>query len=253
MDFSSTSCVFLGYSTFHHGYRCFDPQIEQLYIVRHVRFNEHSFPFTKTATSLDTSLFTKPYYSSYPTLPPLIPNQEHSSISISTNLISHSPSSFLPPAPSPTHTYVRQSQDHVTTFSFDRYTQAQPPPSSTIPQPSTEPLPPFDFPNMVNIPTNNQSNSTTTSITTYTSSFHIQPSTSNKEPTLFTIANKHPQWCQAIAGEYSSLLRNSTWSLVLRVPNTNMVDFKWVYKVEHDQTGFVTHYKARLVEKGFRK
>jgi len=39
MDFRSTPFTFLGYSTPHHGYRCFDHAIERLYIARHVRFN----------------------------------------------------------------------------------------------------------------------------------------------------------------------------------------------------------------------
>ena len=36
MDFRSTPCVFLGYSTTHHGYRCYDPQSNRIYVARHV-------------------------------------------------------------------------------------------------------------------------------------------------------------------------------------------------------------------------
>ncbi|XP_071695972.1 uncharacterized mitochondrial protein AtMg00810-like [Rutidosis leptorrhynchoides] len=53
--------------------------------------------------------------------------------------------------------------------------------------------------------------------------------------------------------EYSALVRNGTWSLVPRVPNSNVVDCKWVYKLKRDQTGTVQRYKARLVTKGFRQ
>ncbi|GKF06663.1 retrovirus-related pol polyprotein from transposon TNT 1-94 [Tanacetum coccineum] len=35
MDFRSTPCVFLGYITSHHGYRCLDISTEHLYIARH--------------------------------------------------------------------------------------------------------------------------------------------------------------------------------------------------------------------------
>lgn len=48
-------------------------------------------------------------------------------------------------------------------------------------------------------------------------------------------------------------MRNGTWSLVPRVPNSNIVGCKWVYKLKRDQTGTITRYKARLVAKGFRQ
>nr|KAJ0210511.1 hypothetical protein LSAT_V11C400165950 [Lactuca sativa] len=44
--------------------------------------------------------------------------------------------------------------------------------------------------------------------------------------------------------EYSALIRNGTWSLVPRVPNSNVVDCKWVYKVKRDQTCAIKRYKA---------
>ncbi|KAG8386504.1 hypothetical protein BUALT_Bualt03G0155400 [Buddleja alternifolia] len=47
MDFRSKPCVFLGYSPSHHGYRCLDIPSNRLYIARHVRFDESSFPFHK--------------------------------------------------------------------------------------------------------------------------------------------------------------------------------------------------------------
>ncbi|KAI4376250.1 hypothetical protein MLD38_014035 [Melastoma candidum] len=39
------SCVFLGYSDSHKGYRCYDPITERLYISCHVRFQEDTFPY----------------------------------------------------------------------------------------------------------------------------------------------------------------------------------------------------------------
>lgn len=46
MDFRSSSCVFLGYSSSHLGYRCLDIHSGRIYIARHVRFDEYSFPFS---------------------------------------------------------------------------------------------------------------------------------------------------------------------------------------------------------------
>jgi len=45
LDFRSSPCVFLGYSSFHLGYRCFDLESHRIYVSRHVRFHETVFPF----------------------------------------------------------------------------------------------------------------------------------------------------------------------------------------------------------------
>nr|XP_043631213.1 uncharacterized protein LOC122602692 isoform X1 [Erigeron canadensis] len=69
MDFRSTPSVFLGYSTSHHGYRCLELSTDRIYICRHVRFDELSFPFTLAPHPPTTSL-SEPYVS-YPN--PVLP------------------------------------------------------------------------------------------------------------------------------------------------------------------------------------
>ncbi|KAJ0745776.1 putative RNA-directed DNA polymerase [Helianthus annuus] len=73
MDFRSMPCVFLGYSTSHHGYRCLDIQSNRLYIARHVQFHEEVFPFKPPPISIPTPS-SPPYFSSYPTHPHLHPH-----------------------------------------------------------------------------------------------------------------------------------------------------------------------------------
>ncbi|KAI3824664.1 hypothetical protein L1987_06131 [Smallanthus sonchifolius] len=73
------------------------------------------------------------------------------------------------------------------------------------------------------------------------------------EPATFTVANKHPSGVNQLADEYSTLLRNGSWSLVPRVLNSNIVDCKWVYKLKRDKIGAIKRYKARLVAKGFHQ
>ena len=68
LDFRSTPCVFLGYSPIHHGYRCFDPQTERIYIARHVRFNETVFLFYSPPPPTTPS--RNPYITVFPTPPP---------------------------------------------------------------------------------------------------------------------------------------------------------------------------------------
>ncbi|KAK1415763.1 hypothetical protein QVD17_31549 [Tagetes erecta] len=81
----------------------------------------------------------------------------------------------------------------------------------------------------------------------------LHTSSSPAEPPSFAIANTDPNWRAAMASEFSALLRNHTWSLVPRVPNSNVIGCKWVYKLKDDQHGNLTRYKARLVAKGFKQ
>ncbi|KAJ6969913.1 hypothetical protein NC653_034466 [Populus alba x Populus x berolinensis] len=47
LDFRSSPCVFLGYSSSHLGYRCLDLEFGRVYVSRHVCFHECVFPFKK--------------------------------------------------------------------------------------------------------------------------------------------------------------------------------------------------------------
>ena len=44
-DYHSSKCVFIGYSPSHKGYKCLHPS-GQVYIARHVIFDESSFPYS---------------------------------------------------------------------------------------------------------------------------------------------------------------------------------------------------------------
>ncbi|KAI3669008.1 hypothetical protein L6452_40227 [Arctium lappa] len=57
----------------------------------------------------------------------------------------------------------------------------------------------------------------------------------------------------AMADEYSALIRNGTWTLVPCVPKANVIACKWVYKIKRDQHGAIQRYKARLIAKGFNQ
>ncbi|KAM0072744.1 putative RNA-directed DNA polymerase [Helianthus debilis subsp. tardiflorus] len=250
MDFRSIPCVFLGYSTSHYGYRCFDLHSNRLYIARHVRFNEHAFPFQPSPSSAQPTP-QSPYYSSYPT-PPISPDQTPTTSAHShppaQAQTSTTPAHSTSPAPtSPTHTStpISNSTPPPPSASSPTNTTSTPPSvSSSIPVPPPPPPPRTRPPNLRPNPKQpsryNPSSYTTT----------ISPGT---EPVSFAIANKDPHWRKAMAEEYSALVRNGTWSLVLRSQNMNVVDCKWVYKLKQDQTGVVTRYKARLVAKGFRQ
>jgi hypothetical protein len=47
LQFRSTQCVFLGYSTMHKGFKCLEVSSGQVYISRDVVYDEMVFPFAK--------------------------------------------------------------------------------------------------------------------------------------------------------------------------------------------------------------
>jgi hypothetical protein len=72
------------------------------------------------------------------------------------------------------------------------------------------------------------------------------------EPHNLANAISDPNWKSAMKPEFSGLLHNKTWHLVPPVPDRNLIDCKWVYKVKHKADSSVDRYKARLVAEGFR-
>ncbi|KAH9142844.1 hypothetical protein AeRB84_013111 [Aphanomyces euteiches] len=59
------------------------------------------------------------------------------------------------------------------------------------------------------------------------------------------------KWREAMQLVIASLIGNGTWELVDRPPNTNIVSYKWVFKVKYDSEGEVEKFKARLAGRGF--
>ncbi|KAK1621013.1 hypothetical protein QYE76_026530 [Lolium multiflorum] len=76
---------------------------------------------------------------------------------------------------------------------------------------------------------------------------------STREPTSVSEALSDPRWKVAMDEEYSALLNNNTWRLVPRPHGKNLIDCKWVYKVNRKADGTIDRYKARLVAKGFKQ
>ena len=52
LDAKSKSCVFLGYSLQHKGYRCLDPITNRIYISRHVVFDEKLIPLSHCSSTV---------------------------------------------------------------------------------------------------------------------------------------------------------------------------------------------------------
>lgn len=95
LQFRSTKCIFIGYSSSHQGYLCLSPN-GRTYISRHVVFDEHDFPFQ--------SLFPPSPSESTPTTN----DTPHTIVSITPPsnapaIASHSPQLSASPSPSQSH------------------------------------------------------------------------------------------------------------------------------------------------------
>ncbi|KAJ0483795.1 putative RNA-directed DNA polymerase [Helianthus annuus] len=245
MDFRSTPCLFLGYSPIHHGYRCLDLTTERVYIARHVRFNEKCFPCEPKPQS-QTESTPDPYFSTFPSPVPISTPTNSTPQPLASPMPSTptSPQPVSPPAPenppnqpsTPNQTVQSDPTPSVPAHSA----AAQPSSAANQPQPRARPAHLRPNPK----PTDRFS----------PSAYHTSVgSSTNSEPTSFTVANKSPEWRQAMNDEFSALVKNGTWSLVPYVKDTNVIDSKWVYRLKKDENGNVTRHKARLVAKGYRQ
>ena len=70
-----------------------------------------------------------------------------------------------------------------------------------------------------------------------------------KEPSCFTKAAADSRWRDAMSQEFQALVSNSTWSLVPRPLDHNIIRNKWVYKIKQKFDGTVDRFKDCLVAK----
>ena len=51
--------------------------------------------------------------------------------------------------------------------------------------------------------------------------------------------------------EFTTLIKNGTWELVLSHTLQNLVDYKWIFQIKHYLDGSIDRYKSHFVAKGF--
>ncbi|GJV99266.1 ribonuclease H-like domain-containing protein [Tanacetum coccineum] len=59
-----------------------------------------------------------------------------------------------------------------------------------------------------------------------------------------------PNWQNAMRDEYTALIKNKTWTLVPRPPDSNIVRCMWLFRHKYMAYGTLSRYKARLVANG---
>ncbi|GJX47583.1 ribonuclease H-like domain-containing protein [Tanacetum coccineum] len=72
-------------------------------------------------------------------------------------------------------------------------------------------------------------------------------------PKSYRDAFSDPNWQNAMRDEYHALIKNKTWTLIARPPNTNIVRCMWLFRHKYLADGTLSRYKARLVANGSTK
>lgn len=69
LEFRYISYVFLGYSSLDNGFKCVDLVSGNVYIFRHVLFNELHFPYSKFSFKINSATTSSNFFSSFSSSP----------------------------------------------------------------------------------------------------------------------------------------------------------------------------------------
>ncbi|GKB27819.1 ribonuclease H-like domain-containing protein [Tanacetum coccineum] len=83
-----------------------------------------------------------------------------------------------------------------------------------------------------------------------TERLNLQVSSVSPLPKSYRDAFSDPNWKNAMRDEYHALVKNKTWTLVPRPPDTNIVRCMWLFRHKYLADGTLSRYKARLVANG---
>ncbi|GJS86480.1 ribonuclease H-like domain-containing protein [Tanacetum coccineum] len=83
-----------------------------------------------------------------------------------------------------------------------------------------------------------------------TEHLNLHVSSISSLPKSYHDAFSDPNWQNAMRDEYHALIKNKTWTLVPRPPDTNIVRCMWLFRHKYLADGTLSRYKARLVTNG---
>ncbi|GJT66121.1 ribonuclease H-like domain-containing protein [Tanacetum coccineum] len=66
-------------------------------------------------------------------------------------------------------------------------------------------------------------------------------------PKSYRYAFSDPNWQNAMCDEYHTLIKNNTWTLVPKPPDTNVLYYMWLFHHKYLADGTLSRYKARLL------
>ncbi|QHO14032.1 Retrovirus-related Pol polyprotein [Arachis hypogaea] len=217
----SIQCVFLGYTRFQKGYRCYSPALNRFFVSADVTFLEN------------TPFFSAPDITS-PSITEVLPV----------------PYLDGPPIPTkPLQVYHRRPRPAVQDNSSPEPV-AEP---SLDPSSGVSSSPPIALrqgtrstrnPNPIyNFLSYHRLSSSHYAFTSSLSSVSIPKTTAE--------ALSHPGWRQAMIEEMSALHSTGTWDLVPLPPGKSTVGCRWIYTIKVSSDGTIDRLKARLVAKGY--
>ncbi|PKU72953.1 Retrovirus-related Pol polyprotein from transposon TNT 1-94 [Dendrobium catenatum] len=218
----SQECIFLGYSSQHKGYKCYNLHTHKTIMSRHVVFWEQEFPYHTSAHSLDTT--SPPYIPPSILVPTSLVQRTNSQASTKSTPLSRNPAPLAD---------IPQAIPVSTTTT-----------SRTTPTPPTVPARPHH------------------SMQTRSKSGIIKPNPlyslySNQNlshtPENYNQARHIPHWQEAMKTEFQALQQQKTWSLVPAPPGKHILGCKWTFKTKILPSGQVDRYKARLVALGYNQ
>ena len=250
----STPCVFLGYSTTQSAYLCLQPTTGRIYVSRHVRFDETSFPFSKPATTIPASPSppetqaptTSPPVTKIPFTVPLTTQPLTGSLSSDSHLEEQQDSPTLSNTPTSTSNSTTASTNSSSAAVPSSTQQPQPPDSSSTEELAPQPQqPPVVHPMLTRRRNNiHRPNPKYTYSAALSSSIPAEPNT-------LLQALKDKRWRGSMSTEIDAFARNGTYSLVPRHPDQNVIGCKWLYKNKFHSNGSHKLCKSRLVAKGY--
>ncbi|PKU83709.1 Retrovirus-related Pol polyprotein from transposon TNT 1-94 [Dendrobium catenatum] len=224
LDPRSQECVFLGYSTSHKGYKCYNLKTHKIHISRHVVFHEEIFPYKTEPPKSNSDSSVPPIPISPYLLTPTstIPSQ------------SHKPDTTLPTVP---------NQIPITTTTSQNVQYNSLAPETTSPAPTAPPP---------HRPSHPMTTRLKSGISKPKQIFSLVSNSSMQDtPKTFKQAMMQPHWQKAMQEEFEALQKQQTWILVPPPNDKPILGCKWTYKTKTLPDGKLDRYKARLVALGY--
>ncbi|KAE8730595.1 hypothetical protein F3Y22_tig00002919pilonHSYRG00225 [Hibiscus syriacus] len=258
--FRSQQCTFIGYSPQHKGYQCLAAD-GRVYISRHVKFDELTFPFAELQPSRD--LAKKNSFAL-----DIIMQPQRLRVSMASSHGNTSPRLTFPfaelltmPTGSSLQSAENQHASHSqasvapsTTLTPDEEAcHESHTPEQSVAEPVVAPEQSVADPVVVS-QSNTEANTHPMCTRSKAGVFKPKVFLSNLDeaiPETVFEAFQYKKWSAAVHDEFNALQQNGTWTLVQLPEGRSAVGCKWLFKIKKNDDGTVQRHKARLVAKGY--
>ncbi|RVW94789.1 Retrovirus-related Pol polyprotein from transposon TNT 1-94 [Vitis vinifera] len=244
-------CIFIGYSSYQKGYKCYCPSTRKTYNIMDVTFLENVPFYTKTHIQGENPVnqqaeyqfwdvpvpdfgVPEPNFSSEPSMAPDGPPLESRQIQGDKESIGKELQVYSRRQKNPKPVDLHAELPPVPCQTDDPKSN----PTEVIQGNIDSPVITDDIDSMddLNRPVAHRKGGCPTSIAL---------------PNCMQEALQHPEWRKAVNEEIQVLQKNDTWKITKLPQGKHPVGCKWVFNVKYRADGRIDRYKARLVAKGF--